>query len=81
MLFEDRSLAPYQGNEPYLFLSYSHRNADAAAAGFNRLNELRWKLGIIIQINQIIQFIYFIDLSDNALIVCIQQMIRIHQSL
>lgn len=31
MLFEDRSLAPYQGTEPYLFLSYSHRNADAAA--------------------------------------------------
>ena len=31
MLFEDRSLAPYQGDEPYLFLSYSHRNADAAA--------------------------------------------------
>ena len=31
MLFEDRSLAPYQGEEPYLFLSYSHRNADAAA--------------------------------------------------
>ena len=31
MLFEDRSLAPYQGTEPYLFLSYSHRNADSAA--------------------------------------------------
>ena len=31
MQFEERSLAPYQGNEPYLFLSYSHRNADAAA--------------------------------------------------
>ena len=31
MQFEDRSLAPYQGTEPYLFLSYSHRNADAAA--------------------------------------------------
>ena len=31
MLFEDSSLAPYQGTEPYLFLSYSHRNADAAA--------------------------------------------------
>ena len=31
MLFEDRSLAPYQGEEPYIFLSYSHRNADAAA--------------------------------------------------
>ena len=31
MLFEDRSLAPYEGEEPYLFLSYSHRNAAAAA--------------------------------------------------
>ena len=31
MLFEDRSLAPYKGGEPYIFLSYSHRNADAAA--------------------------------------------------
>ena len=31
MLFEDRSLAPYQGEAPYLFLSYSHRNANAAA--------------------------------------------------
>ena len=31
MLFEDRSLAPYQGDEPYIFLSYSHRNADSAA--------------------------------------------------
>jgi hypothetical protein len=31
MLFEDRSLAPYKGEEPYIFLSYSHRNANAAA--------------------------------------------------
>ena len=31
MQFEDRSLAPYQGQEPYIFLSYSHRNAEAAA--------------------------------------------------
>ena len=31
MQFEDRSLAPYQGEEPYLFLSYSHRNAEEAA--------------------------------------------------
>ncbi len=31
MLFEDRSLAPYRGEEPYIFLSYSHRNADEAA--------------------------------------------------
>ena len=31
MLFEDRSLAPYHGEKPYIFLSYSHRNADAAS--------------------------------------------------
>ena len=31
MLYEDRSLAPYQGDEPYIFLSYSHRNSDWAA--------------------------------------------------
>ena len=37
MLFEDRSLAPYQGTEPYLFLSYSHRNADAAAEAIRYL--------------------------------------------
>ena len=28
MVFEDRSLAPYRGDEPYLFLSYSHRDAE-----------------------------------------------------
>ena len=37
MLFEERSLAPYQGEEPYLFLSYSHRNADAAAEAIRYL--------------------------------------------
>ena len=37
MLFEDRTLAPYQGDEPYLFLSYSHRNADAAAEAIRYL--------------------------------------------
>ena len=37
MLCEDRSLAPYQGDEPYLFLSYSHRNADAAAEAIRYL--------------------------------------------
>ena len=31
MVFEDSRLSPYRGEAPYLFLSYSHRNADAAA--------------------------------------------------
>ena len=40
MQFEDQSLAPYQGDKPYIFLSYSHRDAAAAAdiiGGMNRL--------------------------------------------
>ena len=28
MVFEDRSLAPYRGDKPYLFLSYSHRDSE-----------------------------------------------------
>lgn len=38
MLFEDRSLAPYQGNEPYIFLSYSHRDAEPAADIIRHMN-------------------------------------------
>ena len=38
MVFEDRSLAPYHGSEPYIFISYSHRNADRAAGIISRLN-------------------------------------------
>ena len=30
MFFEDRSLAPYEGDEPYLFLSYSHKDSEKA---------------------------------------------------
>ena len=28
MLYEDKRLAPYRGKEPFLFLSYSHKDAD-----------------------------------------------------
>ena len=38
MQFEDRALAPYQGNEPYIFLSYSHRDAGPAAEIIRELN-------------------------------------------
>ena len=38
MLFEDRNLAPYQGNEPYIFLSYSHRDAEPAAEVIRHMN-------------------------------------------
>ncbi len=31
MQFEDKRLAPYTGQKPYIFLSYSHKNADGAA--------------------------------------------------
>lgn len=31
MQFEDQRLAPYQGKDPFLFLSYSHKDADQAA--------------------------------------------------
>lgn len=31
MVYEDKRLAAYHGQEPYLFLSYSHRDADQAA--------------------------------------------------
>lgn len=38
MQFEDRALAPYQGSEPYIFLSYSHRDAEAAAEIIRDMN-------------------------------------------
>ena len=31
MLFEDKSLSPYEGDKPYVFLSYSHEDAEEAA--------------------------------------------------
>ena len=38
MIFEDRSLAPYQGTEAYIFLSYSHRDAEQAAEVIRNMN-------------------------------------------
>ncbi|MBR1457421.1 MAG: toll/interleukin-1 receptor domain-containing protein [Oscillospiraceae bacterium] len=39
MVFEDRRLAPYEGEKPYVFLSYSHENANDAAEIIRRLKE------------------------------------------
>lgn len=39
MYFEDRSLAPYDGKEPYLFLSYSHKDSARAAELIRALKE------------------------------------------
>ena len=39
MYFEDRSLAPYDGEEPYLFLSYSHKDSEQAAELIRALKE------------------------------------------
>ena len=38
MVFEDQTLAPYHGSEPYIFVSYSHRNSARAAEIISRLN-------------------------------------------
>ena len=38
MVFDDPSLAPYRGRDPYIFISYSHRNASAAAEIIRSLN-------------------------------------------
>ena len=39
MMFEDRNLAPYSGDQPYVFLSYSHRNAEAAAEVIRQMKQ------------------------------------------
>ena len=39
MMFEDRDLAPYCGDQPYVFLSYSHRNAEAAAEVIRQMKQ------------------------------------------
>ena len=38
MVFEDQTLAPYHGSEPYIFVSYSHRNSARAAEIISCLN-------------------------------------------
>ena len=44
MVFHDPSLAPYRGKEPFIFLSYSHRNAEQAAQIIHRLNQLSFRV-------------------------------------
>ena len=44
MVFDDKTLAPYRGKEPYIFLSYSHRNSDQASQIIRRLNQLRFRV-------------------------------------
>ena len=44
MVFEDPALAPYRGSEPYIFLSYSHRNADRAAGIIRQLNRAGFRV-------------------------------------
>ena len=39
MRFDDRALAPYQGKEPYIFLSYSHLDGEHAAELIRGMNE------------------------------------------
>ena len=44
MVFEDKSLAPYRGKEPFIFISYSHRNADQAAEIISNLNRAGFRV-------------------------------------
>lgn len=38
MQFDDKTLFPYQGDKPYIFLSYSHRDAEPAAEIIRGMN-------------------------------------------
>ena len=44
MLFEDERLSPYRGKEPFLFLSYSHRDAEQAAEIILRLKQAGYRV-------------------------------------
>ena len=44
MVFDDPSLAPYHGSEPYIFVSYSHRNSARAAEIISRLNQAGFRV-------------------------------------
>ena len=44
MVFEDKSLAPYHGREPFIFISYSHRNSDQAAEIISTLNRAGFRV-------------------------------------
>ena len=44
MAYQDSSLAAYHGSEPYIFISYSHRNADRATAIIRSLNRSGYRV-------------------------------------
>ncbi|MBO5543246.1 MAG: toll/interleukin-1 receptor domain-containing protein [Oscillospiraceae bacterium] len=44
MVYEDKRLAAYHGQEPYLFLSYSHRDAEEAAEMILRLKQAGFRV-------------------------------------
>ena len=44
MKFQDRSLAPYQGSEPYLFLSYSHKDSEWAVKFIRTVKEAGYRI-------------------------------------
>ena len=44
MVYQDSSLTPYYGSEPYIFISYSHRNADRASAIIRSLNRAGYRV-------------------------------------
>ena len=44
MASKDPSLAAYHGSEPYIFISYSHRNADRASAIIRSMNRAGYRV-------------------------------------
>ena len=44
MVLDDQSLAPYHGSEPYIFISYSHRNSARAAEIISNLNRAGFRV-------------------------------------
>ena len=44
MMYEDRYLAPYYGDEPFIFLSYSHKDAEAAAGIIRGLKDRHFRV-------------------------------------
>ena len=44
MAYHDTALTPYHGSEPYIFISYSHRNADRASAVIRSLNRAGYRV-------------------------------------
>lgn len=44
MRFDDNTLAPYSGNEPFIFLSYSHKDKNEAEDLIRKLNENNYRI-------------------------------------